>query len=96
VIDNLRRLQKRQSIEIEKVVKIDDLETEIEGELERQELLRVIACLPQNQRQVIILKFIEGLDNREIGQVMGKSQGAIRVLQMRALATLRQELSREK
>jgi len=96
VIDNLRRLQKRQSIEIEKVVKIDDLETEIEGELERQELLRVIACLPQNQRQVIILKFIEGLDNCEIGQVMGKSQGAIRVLQMRALATLRRELSSEK
>ncbi len=96
VIDNLRRLQKRQSIEIEKVVKIGDLETEIEGELERQELLKSMACLPQNQRQVIILKFIEGLDNREIEQVMGKSQGAIRVLQMRALATLRQELSREK
>jgi len=67
VIDNLRRLQKRQSIEIEKIVKIDDLETEIEGELERQELLKSMACLPQNQRQVIILKFIEGLDNREIG-----------------------------
>ncbi len=96
VIDNLRRLQKHQSIEIEKVVKIGDLETEIEGELERQELLRVIACLPQNQRQVIILKFIEGLDNREIGQVMGKSQGAIRILQMRALSTLRKDISKEK
>lgn len=96
VIDNLRRLQKRQSIEMETVDKVGDLETEIEGRLERQELLRVIACLPPNQRQVIILKFIEGLDNREIEQVMGKSQGAIRILQMRALATLRQELSSEK
>ena len=96
VIDSLRRLQKRQSVEIEKVVEIGDPETEIEGGLERQELLKSIAGLPKNQQQVIILKFIEGLDNSEIGQVMGKSQGAIRVLQMRALATLRRELSSER
>jgi RNA polymerase sigma-70 factor (ECF subfamily) len=96
VIDNIRRLQKRQSIEMETVDKVSSLELKVEGELERQELLKVMACLPQNQRRVIILKFIEGLDNREIGQVMGKSQGAIRVLQMRALATLRWELSSEK
>ncbi len=68
----------------------------MERELERQELLGVVAGLPENQRQVIILKFIEGLDNSEIGQVMGKRQGAIRALQMRALAALRQKLSREK
>lgn len=96
VIDNLRRIRKHPSIEMETVDKVVSPELEAEEELERQELLRVIACLPQNQRQVIILKFIEGLDNYEIGQVMGKSQGAIRILQMRALATLRQELSTEK
>ena len=100
VIDNLRRLQKRQSVEqsveIEKMAEIGDPETEIEGGLERQELLKSIDGLPKNQQQVIILKFIEGLDNHEIGQVMGKSQGAIRVLQMRALATLRRELSSER
>jgi RNA polymerase sigma-70 factor (ECF subfamily) len=56
----------------------------------------MIAYLPQNQRQVIILKFIEGLDNREVADTMGKSQGAIRVLQMRALAKLRKDLAREK
>ena len=96
VIDNLRRIRKHPSIEVETVDRAGNLELEVEGELERQELLRVIACLPPNQRQVIILKFIEGLDNSEIGQVMGKSQGAIRVLQMRALATLRRRLSSEK
>ena len=95
VIDNLRSLQKHPSIEIEAIDKVGNLELEMEGELERQELLGVIACLPQSQRQVIILKFIEGLGNREIGQVMGKSEGAIRVLQMRALATLRKKLGGE-
>ena len=96
VIDNLRRRRKQLSIEMETVDKVSGPELELEGELERQELLEVIACLPENQRQVIVLKFIEGMDNWEIGQVMDKSQGAVRVLQMRALATLRQELSREK
>ena len=96
VIDNLRRIQKHPSIKIETMDKVSSPELEAEEEMERQELLRVITCLPQNQRQVIILKFIEGLDNCEIGQIMGKSQGAIRILQMRALATLRQELSTEK
>ncbi len=69
---------------------------EVTEALERQELLKVIAGLPQSQEQVIILKFITGLDNREIGRVMGKNEGAIRILQMRALANLRQRLSIEK
>jgi len=93
VIDNFRRLRKHQSIGIENVVKTVDIELEMEVKLERQELLKAISYLPQNQRQVIILKFIEGMDNCEVGQIMGKSQGAIRVLQMRALASLRRELS---
>ncbi len=96
VIDNLRSRGKYLSLDMEIIGKVSDPELEVEGALEQQELLGVIDCLPQNQRQVIILKFIEGLDNSEIEQVMGKSQGAIRVLQMRALAALRQELSREK
>jgi len=96
VIDNLRSKRGQLSLEMETVDEVSGPEVEVEAELERQELLGLIACLPQNQRQVIILKFIEGLDNREIAQVMGKSQGAVRVLQMRALARLRRELSREK
>lgn len=96
VIDYLRSRGKYLSLEMEIIGKVSGPELEVEGALEQQELLGVIDCLPQNQRQVIILKFIEGLDNSEIEQVMGKSQGAIRVLQMRALAALRQELSREK
>ena len=97
VIDILRSSRKQLlTAEMETVDKVSGPELEVEAELERQELLGLIACLPQNQRQVIILKFIEGLNNHEIGQVMGKSQGAVRVLQMRALARLRRELSREK
>ncbi len=92
VIDNLRSRRKHPTIEIETVDTAGGPQLEAEGDWERQELLGIIACLPQNQRQVIILKFIEGLDNREIADIMGKSQGAIRVSQMRALAKLRKDM----
>ena len=94
-IDVLRRRQKQLAIETGSTVEVSHHQPEIETELKRRELLEAIAYLPQNQRQVITLKFIEELDNQEIGQVMGKNQGAIRILQMRALATLRQRLSGE-
>ena len=92
VIDNLRKRKKQPSIEMEAVGEVGSPQPEVGEDLERQELLKVIAHLPQNQRQVIILKFIEGLDNPEIASIMGKSQGAVRVLQMRALARLRKYL----
>lgn len=94
-IDVLRSRQKRLAIETEVTADVSYSKQEAEVRLKRRELLEAVARLPQNQKQVIILKFIEGLDNQEIGQVMNKNQGAIRVLQMRALATLRQRLGGE-
>jgi RNA polymerase sigma-70 factor (ECF subfamily) len=95
LITTLRSRKKFTSIEKYNLVEIIDPQIEFEAETEYKELLKKISCLPKNQRQVIILKFIEGLDNREIGKVIGKSEGAIRVSQMRALATLRQKLGNE-
>jgi len=92
LINTLRSMKKFISIEKVDLVDFADPKQKIETNADYQELLGKITCLPQNQKQVIILKFIEGLDNREIGKIMGKSEGAIRVLQMRALATLRQKM----
>jgi len=96
VIDSLRSKKRRQSLETEMVDSIADAAQTIGGDLEWQELLGEITYLPQSQRQVIILKFVEGLDNREAAKILGKSQGAVRILQMRALAALRKELDKEK
>jgi RNA polymerase sigma-70 factor (ECF subfamily) len=59
---------------------------------EASRVLSEVASLPDSQRQLVILKFIEGLDNREVSRIMGKSLGAIRVLQVRALAGLRKRM----
>ena len=70
-----------------------------EREADRDKIERLfvsaISCLPEQQRQVIILKFIEGLDNPQTGQAMASMQGTIRMLQIQALATLRQKLNAE-
>ena len=96
LINTLQKSQRYTSIEKENLVDIRDPKLEIDILLERQELAEVITCLPQNQKQVIVLKFIEGMDNREIGKIMNKSEGAVRISQMRALARLRQILSGER
>jgi RNA polymerase sigma-70 factor, ECF subfamily len=57
------------------------------------DLLAGALCeLTFEQQQVIVMKFIDGLDNEQIAQAMDKRQGAIRALQMRALMSLRRVL----
>ncbi|MGH2427277.1 MAG: RNA polymerase sigma factor [Candidatus Limnocylindria bacterium] len=56
-----------------------------------EELRRVrwaLASLPDDRRQVVILRFVDGLSAREIGIVLDRSEGAVRVLLHRALREL--------
>jgi RNA polymerase sigma-70 factor (ECF subfamily) len=64
-----------------------------ERALERGQIQVALKFLTDEQRQVIVLKFIEGFDNRSVGKIMGRSEGAIKSLQHRALGALRRVLS---
>ena len=55
------------------------------------ELWGRVARLPRTQRETLSLRFIAGLSAEEVGRVLGKSAGAVRVLQHRALAALKRE-----
>ncbi len=55
---------------------------------EARELRRALEGLSVDRRQVIVLRFVDGLSAREIGVVLGRSEGAVRVLQHRALREL--------
>jgi RNA polymerase sigma-70 factor (ECF subfamily) len=65
---------------------------ELARRLDADLLAGAVSRLTREQQQVIILKFITGLDNEQIAQVMAKREGAIRALQMRALLSLRRLL----
>jgi RNA polymerase sigma-70 factor (ECF subfamily) len=66
-----------------------------ERAIERGQLQVALRYLTDEQRQVIVLKFIEGFDNRSVGKIMGRSEGAIKSLQHRALGALRRILYEE-
>jgi RNA polymerase sigma-70 factor (ECF subfamily) len=55
---------------------------------EMRRVLGALAELPDERRQVVLLRFVDGLSAREIGEVLGRSPGAARVLLHRALRDL--------
>ena len=55
-------------------------------------LLTAIRRLPADRQELLILKFVERLPNAEIGDIMGRSEGAIKSLYHRTLLALREDL----
>jgi RNA polymerase sigma-70 factor, ECF subfamily len=55
-------------------------------------LAEVLARLPDDHREVLMLRNLEGLAHEEVAQRMGRSVGAVRMLWVRALARVRKEL----
>ena len=54
------------------------------------ELQRALLQLPDDQREAVLLKHMEGLSASEVGAIMGRSAGAVRVLVHRGLEHLRE------
>ena len=52
-----------------------------------------LARLPADYREVIVLRHLEGLSFRDVAERMERSSGAVRMLWMRAIAQLRQQLA---
>jgi RNA polymerase sigma-70 factor (ECF subfamily) len=57
------------------------------------QLADALAGLPEDYQTVLLLRVFEGLSAEETAERMGRSAGAVRMLQMRALTALRGELS---
>lgn len=91
VIDHYRAHRESTSLESDDATWLkapQDVDAEVESKIDTEWLLATLSQLTEDQRQVLTLKFIEGLSTQEIAQVMGKREGAIRALQMRGLQAL--------
>ena len=69
---------------------------EAERSLDINQVVQAVGQLSQAQRNVIELRFAGGLSTAEVAKVLGKSQGAVKVLQHNALIALRKRLSSER
>jgi RNA polymerase sigma-70 factor (ECF subfamily) len=63
--------------------------------IEAQRARDLLARLPGNLRELLVLRVVSGLSAEETGNVLGMSAGAVRVAQHRALARLRAIAVRE-
>jgi len=59
---------------------------------EEEFLLGLVGKLPEDRQQLLILKFVDHLSNAEIGEIMGRTEGAIKSLYHRTLLALRDEV----
>jgi len=95
-INNERRRDRRhpqEPIELALHVRAsDDPATEAEVRLEAERAIAAVMDLPAERRQAVVLRFVNQLSAREIGQIMGKSEGAVRVLIHRSLLSVRRRL----
>src|SRR3989344_1375331 len=74
---------------------LSPLETANQKE-EAEHIRKALHILNEDQQTILTLKFIEDLSNKEIAHVTGKTEGAIRQIQSRALKALRQHLKETK
>lgn len=69
------------------------LDTFEADDIERRAMVfQLVERLPEAQRQVIEMRFVEGKSIREMAAALDRSEGAVKQLQLRALENLRKEM----
>lgn len=93
-IDYYRKTKGRQDQILEEQMNILNEHAEHTADLglTGQKLRDALAELPENQRDVIIMRFVAGMPVREVAEVLQKSEDAIKSLQRRGLQALRDKL----
>jgi len=97
LIDLHRRRKRRGEVDLTEPLAAMQISPEVLAEraLDRGQLHLALKYLTDEQRQVIVLKFIEEFDNGSIARILGRSEGAVKSLQHRALNSLRRIMSGE-
>lgn len=63
--------------------------------LTQETLKRAISKLKKQYQDIVVLKFVNDLSNKEIADLLGKNEGTLRILQFRALRALKEELKNQ-
>jgi len=94
VVDHYRRQQNQKNFPVEENLVGDSPDPGQSAELSLQldEVRKALRGLTPDQQQVLTLKFLEGLSNKEVAEITGKPVGAVKSLQHRALAALQRQL----
>jgi RNA polymerase sigma-70 factor (ECF subfamily) len=98
VIDHYRT--RKSTVPLEEVASLvvqkDDLDDHLELQSNIETLRTALQHLTPDQQQVLMMRFIAEMSTEEVARAMGKREGAVRALQMRALHTLEKYMEKEK
>jgi RNA polymerase sigma-70 factor (ECF subfamily) len=75
--------------------RVDGPENEVLSHLRDARLLEAIKTLKPEQAECVVLRFLHGMSLAETSLVIGRSQGAVKQLQLRAVRALHRELKGE-
>ncbi len=97
VLDHHRRTSRSKLVPLDERLLDDssDVELAVQRRLTKGRLAAAMSELTEDQRQVVMLRFIEGMSCKEVGRMLDKSTGAIKALQHRGLAALARILGPE-
>ena len=70
-----------------------DPERDVSARLAAEQLRQALEDLSPEQQEVLALRFGYGMRHKEVAETLGKSEGAVRMLQVRAIAALSELLS---
>lgn len=97
VVDHLRRVSKHKTVPMDTIEIRAGADPEAAAEMSAQleSVAVALRSLTEEQREVVRLRFFGGLTSREVGALLGKSDGAVREMQRAALEKLRRLLGED-
>src|SRR2546422_7593670 len=96
LIDLQRRRNRRREIDLPSSIAGDNLTQRLaERDIDRGQILAALSRLTEEQRQVMVLRFLQGFDNASVSRIIGRSQSAVKSLQHRALNSMRKMMTEE-
>jgi RNA polymerase sigma-70 factor (ECF subfamily) len=96
LVDQLRRLEHRDHELLSEAMVSSDpsVPAQAETAILSQQARAALQELTPRQRDVIILKYLEGHENDEVARILGTSVAAVKSLRSRGLAAMRRHLER--
>jgi RNA polymerase sigma-70 factor (ECF subfamily) len=100
IIDERRRTRRKpaDASDLERLESVaatePSAETEAIASLGEEQVVRILATLPEAQREVMLLRIVGGFGITEIAEIIGKRSGAVQALQHRAVQRLRGAVER--
>jgi RNA polymerase sigma-70 factor (ECF subfamily) len=97
VADHYRNASRRSEVALDERLATPDEENPTQRIIvadQHQELIQAMTTLTQEQRDVVLLRFMEGLSINDVAEALDKTPGAVKGLQHRALRALSEAMGR--